>query len=31
VLRAERDGVVTAILAEPGDGIAVEVVIMEFA
>jgi propionyl-CoA carboxylase alpha chain len=31
VLRAERDCVVKAILAEPGDGLAVAAVIMEFA
>ncbi|MEA2937507.1 MAG: propionyl-CoA carboxylase alpha chain, partial [Alphaproteobacteria bacterium] len=31
VLRAERDGVVTAIHAKPGDSLAVDAVIMEFA
>jgi propionyl-CoA carboxylase alpha chain len=31
VLRAERDGVVKAIRAEPGDSLAVDAVIMEFA
>ncbi|MEG6509776.1 acetyl/propionyl/methylcrotonyl-CoA carboxylase subunit alpha [Methyloligella sp. 2.7D] len=30
VLRAERDGVVTSILAEPGDSLNVDAVIMEF-
>ena len=31
VLRAERDGVVKAINAKPGDSLAVDAVIMEFA
>jgi propionyl-CoA carboxylase alpha chain len=31
VLRAERDGIVSAIRAKPGDGLAVDAVIMEFA
>jgi propionyl-CoA carboxylase alpha chain len=31
VLRAERDGVVKAILAKPGDSLAVDAVILEFA
>jgi propionyl-CoA carboxylase alpha chain len=31
VLRAERDGVVTKIFAKPGDSLAVDAVIMEFA
>jgi propionyl-CoA carboxylase alpha chain len=31
VLRAERDGVVKAIKVKPGDGLAVDAVIMEFA
>ncbi|QDG77122.1 acetyl/propionyl/methylcrotonyl-CoA carboxylase subunit alpha [Labrenzia sp. PHM005] len=31
VLRAERDCVVTAIMAEPGDSLAVDAVIMEFS
>ncbi len=31
VLRAERDGVVKKILAKPGDSLAVDTVIMEFA
>jgi len=31
VLRAERDGVVKKILARPGDSLAVDAVIMEFA
>ncbi len=31
VLRAERDGVVKAIKAKPGDSLAVDAVIMEFA
>ena len=31
VLRAERDGVVKKILAKPGDSLAVDAVIMEFA
>src|SRR5262245_11717259 len=31
VLRAERDGVVKTILAKPGDSLAVDAVIMEFA
>jgi propionyl-CoA carboxylase alpha subunit len=31
VLRAERDGVVKAIRAKPGDRLAVDAVIMEFA
>jgi propionyl-CoA carboxylase alpha chain len=31
VLRAERDGVVKRILAKPGDSLAVDAVIMEFA
>ena len=31
VLRAERDGVVKAILVKPGDSLAVDAVIMEFA
>jgi propionyl-CoA carboxylase alpha chain len=31
VLRAERDGVVKAIRAKPGDSLAVDAVIMEFA
>jgi propionyl-CoA carboxylase alpha chain len=30
VLRAERDGVVKAIKAKPGDSLAVDAVIMEF-
>jgi propionyl-CoA carboxylase alpha chain len=31
ILRAERDGVVKAVRAEPGDSLAVDAVIMEFA
>ena len=31
VLRAERDGVVKAIRVKPGDSLAVDAVIMEFA
>jgi propionyl-CoA carboxylase alpha chain len=31
VLRAERDGIVSAIRAKPGDSLAVDAVIMEFA
>ena len=31
VLRAERDGVVKRIHAEPGDSLAVDAVILEFA
>jgi propionyl-CoA carboxylase alpha chain len=31
VLRAERDGTVKAIFAKPGDSLAVDAVIMEFA
>ena len=31
VLRAERDGVVKTIRAKPGDSLAVDAVIMEFA
>jgi propionyl-CoA carboxylase alpha chain len=31
VLRAERDGIVKAIKAKPGDSLAVDAVIMEFA
>ena len=31
VLRAERDGVVKAIKAKPGDSLAVDAVIVEFA
>ena len=31
VLRAERDGVVKKIFAKPGDSLAVDAVIMEFA
>ena len=31
VLRAECDGVVKAIKAKPGDSLAVDAVIMEFA
>jgi propionyl-CoA carboxylase alpha chain len=31
VLRAERDGVVKSIRAKPGDSLAVDAVIMEFA
>jgi propionyl-CoA carboxylase alpha chain len=31
VLRAERDGVVKTIKAKPGDSLAVDAVIMEFA
>jgi propionyl-CoA carboxylase alpha chain len=31
VLRAERDGVVKSIKAKPGDSLAVDAVIMEFA
>ena len=31
VLRAERDGMVKAIKAKPGDSLAVDAVIMEFA
>ena len=31
VLRAERDGVVKVIKAKPGDSLAVDAVIMEFA
>jgi propionyl-CoA carboxylase alpha chain len=31
VLRAERDGVVKAIKAKPGDSLAVDAVILEFA
>jgi len=31
ILRAERDGVVKAINAKPGDSLAVDAVIMEFA
>ncbi|MFL5053484.1 MAG: biotin/lipoyl-containing protein, partial [Xanthobacteraceae bacterium] len=31
VLRAERDGAVKTILAKPGDSLAVDAVIMEFA
>jgi propionyl-CoA carboxylase alpha chain len=30
-LRAERDGVVKAIRVKPGDSLAVDAVIMEFA
>jgi len=31
ILRAERDGVVKAVRAKPGDSLAVDAVIMEFA
>jgi propionyl-CoA carboxylase alpha chain len=31
VLRAERDGIVKAIMVKPGDSVAVDAVIMEFA
>jgi propionyl-CoA carboxylase alpha chain len=31
ILRAERDGVVQSIKAKPGDSLAVDAVIMEFA
>jgi propionyl-CoA carboxylase alpha chain len=31
VLRAERDGTVKAIHAKPGDSLAVDAVILEFA
>ena len=31
VLRAERDGIVKAIHAKPGDSLAVDAVILEFA
>ena len=31
ILRAERDAVVKAIKAKPGDSLAVDAVIMEFA
>jgi propionyl-CoA carboxylase alpha chain len=31
VLRAERDGVVKALKAKPGDSLAVDAVILEFA
>ena len=31
ILRAERDGIVKAIKAKPGDSLAVDAVIMEFA
>ena len=31
VLRAERDGMVARILAKPGDSLAVDAVILEFA
>jgi len=31
VLRAERDGVVKTILVKPGDSLAVDAVILEFA
>ena len=31
VLRAERDGVVKKVFAKPGDSLAVDAVIMEFA
>jgi propionyl-CoA carboxylase alpha chain len=31
VLRAERDGVVKSIKAKPGDSLAVDAVILEFA
>jgi propionyl-CoA carboxylase alpha chain len=31
VLRAERDGVVKTVIAKPGDSLAVDAVIMEFA
>jgi len=31
VLRAERDGTVAKILAKPGDSLAVDDVILEFA
>jgi propionyl-CoA carboxylase alpha chain len=31
ILRAERDGVVKAVKAKPGDSLAVDAVIMEFA
>ncbi len=30
-LRAERDGIVKAVNAKPGDSLAVDAVIMEFA
>jgi len=31
ILRAERDGVVKSVNAKPGDSLAVDAVIMEFA
>ena len=31
ILRAERDGVVKSVKAKPGDSLAVDAVIMEFA
>jgi propionyl-CoA carboxylase alpha chain len=31
ILRAERDGVVKTVRAKPGDSLAVDAVIMEFA
>ena len=31
VLRAERDGTVKAVFAKPGDSLAVDAVILEFA
>ena len=31
VLRAERDAIISAIRAKPGDSLAVDAVIMEFA
>jgi propionyl-CoA carboxylase alpha chain len=31
VLRAERDGTVTAVFAKKGDSLAVDAVILEFA
>jgi propionyl-CoA carboxylase alpha chain len=31
ILRAERDGVVKTVKAKPGDSLAVDAVIMEFA
>ena len=31
VLRAERDGTVARVLAKPGDSLAVDAVILEFA
>jgi propionyl-CoA carboxylase alpha chain len=31
ILRAERDGIVKAVKAKPGDSLAVDAVIMEFA